>query len=152
MTKGEVLDHVDIKLIDILSHDSNLSIRTIAKQLGMSTAKISRKINALEKKGFILGYRAVLNYEKLGKPVEMMVFINTHEEMHKGHTSEKIKEELKHTIPGLTEAMITTGVDDIIIKVRLADIKDSTKIIDSLKTIYGIEEVKSEIIVKEEFI
>jgi len=152
MPKGEVLDHTDIKLLDILSHDSDIPIAKIAKQLGTSTAKISRRIRSLEQRKFILGYRALLNYDKLGKPVEMMIFINTHEEMHKGQTSEKIKEDLKKIIPGLTEAMITTGVDDIIIKVRLADIKDSTRIIDKLKTVYGIEEVRSEIIVKEEFI
>lgn len=59
-------DELDIKIMSRLQEESNLSVRQLAKKLGIPTSTVQRRIVNLNKKGIIKGYRAILHKEYLG--------------------------------------------------------------------------------------
>ena len=56
-------------LIKILRQDATLSPATLAAMLCRSESEIRAEISSLEAQGILLGYRAVVNEEKLGYDV-----------------------------------------------------------------------------------
>jgi DNA-binding Lrp family transcriptional regulator len=53
------------KVLQILREEARLSEAEIAKRLGISEADVAKEIEALETSQTVLGYRAVVNPEKL---------------------------------------------------------------------------------------
>ena len=59
-------DDVDFKILKQLAIDARLSTVKIAQNLKIPQTTVSNKIKVLEKKGIILGYRAEIDFIKLG--------------------------------------------------------------------------------------
>ena len=60
------IDRLDREILDILSEDSRLSYREVAKRLGVSHASVSTRIRRLEDEKVIRGYTTVVDPESLG--------------------------------------------------------------------------------------
>lgn len=60
------LDNIEKNILKILGENAKTPIFLIANELGVDSKLISYRIKKLEKLGIILGYRAILNYKKLG--------------------------------------------------------------------------------------
>jgi len=61
-----LIDDTDKQILDYISYNARASLIEIADKIGKSTMVVRHRIKNLEKKKIILGYRAVLNYEKIG--------------------------------------------------------------------------------------
>ncbi|MBC8224914.1 Lrp/AsnC family transcriptional regulator [Candidatus Bathyarchaeota archaeon] len=59
------IDDLDRKILALLTDDSRLSYREIAKQLGVSHANVSGRIRRLEELNVILGYTVVTDPEAM---------------------------------------------------------------------------------------
>jgi len=59
--RKNIIDKLDLEILRILSRDSRLSCREIAKQLEVSDRTVARRVSRMEKEGIILGYQLVLN-------------------------------------------------------------------------------------------
>lgn len=66
-------DETDKKLLDVLLADSRLSYRQIASKIGVSAATVINHVKKLEKEGVIKGYTALLDYEKLGYDIDVVI-------------------------------------------------------------------------------
>ncbi|MDP2742476.1 MAG: Lrp/AsnC family transcriptional regulator, partial [Hydrogenophaga sp.] len=62
----ETLDKFDIAILQELQSDGRLTNAELAQRVGLSAAPCWRRVRALEEAGFITGYRAELNREKIG--------------------------------------------------------------------------------------
>lgn len=62
----ETLDKFDIVILQELQSDGRLTNAELAQRVGLSAAPCWRRVRALEEAGFITGYRAELNREKIG--------------------------------------------------------------------------------------
>ena len=60
------LDILDKKILYILLNNGRAEYAKIGKQTGASLEKVKYRINRLVKKGIILGFRTILNYEIIG--------------------------------------------------------------------------------------
>ena len=70
-----MLDELDKRIINELSISSQGSYRQIAKRLGVHPTTLIQRIKGLEEQGIILGYRANVDYLKLGYEFMAMVHI-----------------------------------------------------------------------------
>jgi DNA-binding Lrp family transcriptional regulator len=59
------LDSTDIKILEILQKDGRASFREIAKDLGITTPTVSKKIDTLTKLGLLKGFSVHIDAEKL---------------------------------------------------------------------------------------
>ncbi|WP_229333214.1 Lrp/AsnC family transcriptional regulator [Halomonas sp. KAO] len=71
------IDSFDSKILDQLQRDASLSIAKIADRVGLSPTPCWRRIQRLEKEGFIERRVAVLNPVKLGLGLTVFVMIKT---------------------------------------------------------------------------
>lgn len=60
------METLDRRILTLLAEDSERSLQDMATQLGIPTSTLHQKIKRLEKSGFIVGYRAILNSRKIG--------------------------------------------------------------------------------------
>ncbi len=61
-----MLDEIDKKIIEILQKNARTPYTQIAKDVGLSEGAIRKRIEALEKKGIIKRYVAVIDPRKMG--------------------------------------------------------------------------------------
>ena len=103
------MDETNVKILRILLSDARLSSRQIAKQTGVSIGTILTRVRQMEKEGVIRGYSALINHEKLGYELTVIIEIT----VSKGKLLEIEKEIAKspnvcgvYDVTGLTDAMI----------------------------------------------
>ena len=71
-----MLDNKDQKIIDILSVSGREPASNISAEIGLSVPAVIDRINKLQESDIIQGFKAVINYKKLG----MDVLIEAHTE------------------------------------------------------------------------
>ena len=66
MADVQEFDEMDRRIIELLCKSSQGSYRQIAKQLGVHPTTLIQRVKTLESKGVINGYRANIDYMRLG--------------------------------------------------------------------------------------
>jgi len=64
-TKKTKLDNVDLKILELLSHNSRIEYKEISKKLNLTANAIKHRIKNLEKSKIILGYTISVDLRKL---------------------------------------------------------------------------------------
>ena len=59
------IDEIGEEILEILSHDSKVTIPDIARQLNISESKVEKYIIKLEKDRIILGYKTNINWQRI---------------------------------------------------------------------------------------
>lgn len=71
-------DKTSLKIISRLLEDGRLTHQAIADEFNYSRPAIHQRINKLESTGVIEGYRAKVNFAKLGLNIHAYVLVNIH--------------------------------------------------------------------------
>ena len=67
------MDQTDLKIISILQHDGRISMKDLGKIVALSPPAVAERVKRLEDTGVIEKYRAVINNEKVGKPISVLI-------------------------------------------------------------------------------
>jgi DNA-binding Lrp family transcriptional regulator len=67
------IDDVDKRIINALIRDAKLSYRQIAAKVKVSVATVMNRVKRLEKEKIIKRFTTILDYDKIGFDVEVMV-------------------------------------------------------------------------------
>jgi len=62
----EKLDNTDLKILRLIAGNARISLVELSSRLDLSERAVSYRIKLLEKKGIILGYRALIDIGKIG--------------------------------------------------------------------------------------
>src|SRR6266567_9349517 len=65
------LDRIDIKSLAVLQRNGRSTIQKLAETVGLSPRPCLERVRRLETAGIIVGYQAVLQLERLGRPVSI---------------------------------------------------------------------------------
>lgn len=68
------MDAIDLKLIGLLQKNARYSLKQLAEQVFLSSPAVSSRIERLEREGYVKGYQAEIDEEKLG--FHIIAFIN----------------------------------------------------------------------------
>jgi len=68
-------DAVDRTLLAEIARDGRVTLAQLAETVGLSTSAVQSRLKRLEARGVILGYRAVLDAEQVGKPLSAFIEI-----------------------------------------------------------------------------
>lgn len=68
------MDAIDLKLIGLLQKNARYSLKQLAEQVFLSSPAVSSRIERLEREGYLRGYQAEVDEEKLG--FHITAFIN----------------------------------------------------------------------------
>jgi len=114
------LDKTDRQILALLQHDAGLSASDIADRVGLSQSPCWRRINRLQEEGFINRKVALLNPEKLG--LGIVVLVNVKLSAH----GWKMLAEFEEAIvgyPEVVECYTISGGMDYVLRVVTQDIK-----------------------------
>src|SRR5215467_756620 len=66
MTEDQ-LDRIDLNILAALSTDGRLSMSELSQKVGLSKTPVQARVRRLEKDGYIRGYSAIIDREKMGQ-------------------------------------------------------------------------------------
>jgi len=118
-SKMDHLDRFDEEIMAILSVEGRLPVTELAKRIGISKSPCQVRLKRLLAKGYIKGFRAIVDPGKLGR--EHVAFV----EIRLSDTREKALQQFNRAvakIPEVEQCHMIAGSFDYLLKVRSADI------------------------------
>ncbi|EGW40115.1 Lrp/AsnC family transcriptional regulator [Desulfosporosinus sp. OT] len=139
------MDNTDIDIIKILEKNGRISHEEIAQKLHMSRPAIHKRIENLEKEGVITGYRALVNWRKVGPCIRCFIFIK----INKCNFDYIAHEVTTLDIPEITveECHRIAGEWCMVVKVRISTPEDTTKLLDHIWKLEGIMETSTTFVI-----
>lgn len=113
------IDKTNRILLRELSVDGRLSNVELAKKVGLSPSACLRRVQELESQGIILGYRAVLNPEKLGRSFLAYVTVGLSDH---SIASQRSFEESMESADEVSECHNITGTFEYLLRVEASDL------------------------------
>jgi len=133
------IDDVDRKILKELIKDGRMSFLEIAKKLVVSGGTIHQRVNKMKAIGIIKGFMPILDKEKLGLTVSVIVGVNLKNAKDCGVVLEKL-----NRFSEVVEAHYTTGTYALIIKVTTGSMPEfHSFLIDRLQAISEIQSTES---------
>jgi DNA-binding Lrp family transcriptional regulator len=132
-------DELDRRIIDMLCASSQGSYRQIAKELGIHPTTLIQRVKSLENKGVVNGYRAKVDYMKLG--FDFMGIIQIYVDKDTLGVQERIT-----AIPQVIAVFDVTGECDSIAWVACRDREEFSDIVKSILMIEGVKKTNTSVI------
>ena len=154
MEKTELLDAVDMEILRALQKNARLTTKELAAMVNLSTTPVFERVKRLEQRGYIKGYVAVLDAEKLGRG--FVVFCSVKMRRIGREIAEDFARVVR-SIPEVTECYNISGSYDYLLKIHAPNMKyyqefvlnilgnidhlgslESTFVMDEIKHDFGI--------------
>lgn len=111
-----VLDSVDRSLLRELQADPRVSIRGLARAIGMSAGAVGERLERLESRGVVRGYRVDIDPAALGIGMEALIGIELAQHQSVLETMRTLRE-----VPEVSQVELVTGRWDLVVRLQLRD-------------------------------
>ncbi len=136
------LDRIDEKILAELEINGRLSIVELATRVNLTNTPCSERVKRLERSGYISGYRAVLNKDKLGYGHLMVVQVSLAATA--ADNSLDAFNRAVRTIPEVESCVMVAGAFDYLLTVRTRDIGHFRQVLgDTINKLPGILQTNS---------
>jgi DNA-binding Lrp family transcriptional regulator len=144
MRENDEIDPFDLKLLAALQENAAATNSELADCVGLSASQISRRRQALEQAGLIQGYCAMLDRERLG--LSILVLIHVSMASHSPDNASSLRK-LVLERPEILEAYALTGDADYVLKVVVGSLKDLAHLVNEVLLPHeAIARVRSEVV------
>lgn len=109
------MDAVDGKILDLLEADGRATLSELAAATGLSVSAVQSRVQKLEKRGVIGGYKAVVDPEKRGLEIGAFVAVTPLDYAQEALIPEKLKD-----IDGIVSCDSIAGAPSFMLMVRVA--------------------------------
>ncbi|MDM8166131.1 Lrp/AsnC family transcriptional regulator [Roseovarius sp.] len=113
------MDHINQQILQELTRNGRISNLDLAERVGLSPSACLRRVQELERRGVISGYRAVLDRTRLGIGfvAYATVGLNTHTK-----ASQEAFERAMARAPEVVECHNITGSVEYLLRIEVADL------------------------------
>jgi Lrp/AsnC family leucine-responsive transcriptional regulator len=140
-------DLIDKKILMLIQYDARLTTKEMADKLGKSVTAVYERIRWLQDEGYIKGYVALLNREKIDK--QLLAFTNVQLKEH-AHLMLKDFEKAVVKLTEVMECYHMTGSYDYLLKIVVHDMNAYHDfILNKLAKLANIGTVQSSFIMTE---
>ncbi len=140
------IDAFDRKILALLQDDARLTNNDLSERVNLSPSQCSRRRQRLEEDGYIRGYRAILDRDRLGFPLTNVVTVTL--ATHNRDNARRFAE-LVARLPEIQEAHALTGEMDYILKVVTPDLKSLAEFVNGeLLPHESVQHVKTAIVLE----
>jgi len=141
---NEALDQFDLKILRELQIDGRLTNNELSEKIALSASQCSRRRARLEAEGFIRGYQAMLDRERLG--LDLLVVISVTLATHNRDNAQRFAR-LVNDLPEVLEAYSLTGEMDYHIKVVVRGLSDLSRFVNEVLLPHdSVQHVKTAIV------
>jgi Lrp/AsnC family leucine-responsive transcriptional regulator len=145
MPKTE-LDAIDCRIIDALQADGRLSNVDLAQSVGLSPSPCLRRVNRLEREGYIETYRAMLERRLIGLGLTVFVGVKID-----GHADDRasVFEAAVVAMPEVIACHMVSGEADYLLEVVVPDLEHYQRfLLGKLLSLPIVKEVRSSIAIQ----
>ena len=134
------IDEFDKQILDLLQNDGKITIKEISDKVGRSPTAVRSRLQKLEKE-YIKKYVALIDCRQLGcrEMVMASLRVNASEPL------EQVKEQIEN-MEKIKYAYVVTGEYPLFIMAKCLNHEDSMGLIERLRNLPGVEEVKTQIV------
>lgn len=141
------LDATDWRILKELQADGRLTNVALAQRVGLSAPPCLRRVQALERAGFIRGYHAVVDANLAGFEVAAFAMVTLRAQ---GEAELRAFENRLLTWPIVREAYMLAGDADYMLKCVAADMASfQSFVLDQLTPLPNVASVKSTVVLRE---
>jgi DNA-binding Lrp family transcriptional regulator len=115
-------------MLDLLVEDARRSASEIGRIVNLSPAAAKRRIDRLEDSGYIRGYTAVLDHDKLGGHLEAFTELRFAPGTQVGDIDNAVGD-----LPELVESFTLAGDPDALVRLRVRDVEHLKQVIDRIR-------------------
>lgn len=112
------LSEIDRKILRTLQANSARSMGELGEMVGLSASACHRRVRALEDRGYISGYRAALDRERLGLSMQFFIELSLTSQ---SEATLAAFETAVRAIPEILECHLMAGKSDYILRVVCED-------------------------------
>jgi len=144
---SEPLDRYEKRILALLQQDASLSTAAIADKVGLSASPCWRRIDRLEREGFIKRKVALVDRRKIGLNAQIFaqIKLNAHGRANLDEFTAAIR-----AFPEVLECYVLMGSVDFLIRVVATDIEAYERFFfDRLSQLPGVQEVNSTVALSE---
>lgn len=128
-------DSIDRNLLSILEENARVPASELARRVGLARSSVQERIERLERRGVIVGYRAILGRQPADQGISAYLFITT-----AMRTSQRLFSVLRD-YPEILAADAISGPANILCRVSVNLLEDLEALMDELAQIDEIESV-----------
>ena len=142
-----MLDEGDRRILRILQQDGRITNQELAARCAMSPSACLERMRRLRERGYIRGYAALLDAEKLGQG--FLVFV---EVMLERTTGDAFAEPAEHVAdrPEILECHMVAGGFDYLLKLRTRDMAEYRRfLVEVLAELPGVRETRTYTVMEE---
>jgi Lrp/AsnC family transcriptional regulator len=143
----EPLDRYEKRILELLQQDASLSTAAVAEKVGLSASPCWRRIDRLEREGFIKRKVALVDRRKIGLNAQIFaqIKLNAHGRANLDEFTAAIR-----AFPEVLECYVLMGSVDFLIRVVATDIEAYERFFfDRLSQLPGVQEVNSTVALSE---
>ena len=133
----ETLDKFDIAILRELQSDARITNAELAQRVGLSAAPCWRRVRALEDAGYITGYRAEINRQKIGLGV--LAFVRLDAERNTGDATKRLEDAIRQ-LPEVISCHYISGTGTFELQVVAQDLDSFSRF--ALKSLINLPNVK----------
>ncbi|MFX0036747.1 MAG: Lrp/AsnC family transcriptional regulator [Candidatus Hermodarchaeota archaeon] len=141
MTETIELDELDKQILSILQNNAKASLRDIEREIQLTPTSIRMRINRLKEKKVIKQYVTLIDCRYLGYDEMVMASLR----VNSSFPLDDIKRKLE-LLDKIKYAYIITGEYPLFIMAKCMNHQDSMDLIEKLRNLPGVEEVKTQIV------
>jgi Lrp/AsnC family transcriptional regulator, leucine-responsive regulatory protein len=147
MSEKIELDRTSLAILAELLRDARQTIQQVADKVGLSASPCWKRIKDMEAAGVIRGYTAIVDTEKIGLGLRVIVEANMAQ--HSEATVRQFEKAVAASAP-IVQCHSTTGASDYVMNVLVPDIKRYEQFLhETMFKLPGITHVRSSIVLKE---
>jgi Lrp/AsnC family leucine-responsive transcriptional regulator len=140
------LDDFDRRILAELQKDGRISNADLANRIGLSPTPCLRRVKALEKEGYIQGYRAELAPANIGLGLTVMVGVRI--AVHREEQTSAIQEAFK-ALPEVIAGHLVSGETDYLLEVVVPDLQAYERfLVGKLLKFPEIKDVRSSFVIR----
>jgi Lrp/AsnC family leucine-responsive transcriptional regulator len=144
---SSLLDAYSLKILLELQRDARQTVAQLSAAVGLSPTPCWKRVKDMESAGVIRGYTALVDQEKVGLHLTVMVEVNL------THHNEELVQRFEQAIaesPYIVRCQATTGQADYLMTVLAPDIKHYERFLhETIFKLPGVTHVRSSIVLRE---
>lgn len=134
------LDRTNLRLIDALQRDARTSVAELARNVKLAESSVRERLLNLERSGVIRGYRAQVDFQKLGYTTHALI----RAECSPGDVQELAKQ--LASVPQVTNAILTTGAKPLLMELWVEDLQRLEQVLENRITSLPLRSIESAVV------